>query len=236
MPESRREPHPRGDGTWRKGPCVWSSLLSLSMNRRQKKLPQIPPSDVFLSPPQSQSNIHHRPANAGGQTTPGEKVSKQAALQRSVENEREKRGAISRRRFEIFRLRSPLPLPYLSTHTITPDPRLPGADLALPDCEATARRELVLERRSETREKGREREKEKKKPFSRPFEKKTSLRMLISPSFLLLLLLALSCLFFSSLILLRKQAIAADPAGDGDLDIDGAPVNNVRFSMFRILI
>lgn len=25
------------------------------------------------------------------------------------------------------------------------------------------------------------------------------------------------------------QAIAADPAGDGDIEIDGAPVNNVRF-------
>jgi len=63
-------------------------------------------------------------------------------------------------------------------------------------------------------------------PSLRPFENLNAhlLSLLFrAPLLLLLLLVALPPLPSHT-----KQAIAADPAGDGDLDIDGAPVNNVR--------
>ena len=70
-----------------------------------------------------------------------------------------------------------------------------------------------------------------RKQISRPFEK-SPFQCSSSPPFVLSLLSCLSCLsfVFSSLIPTpsRKQAIAADPSGDGDIEIDGAPDNNVR--------
>jgi len=90
------------------------------------------------------------------------------------------------------------------------------------------------------RDEKREREREKTKSrFSRPFEKKTSFSI---AHLLFLVRTRPPSSATSSLILSlspsrsRKQAIAADPTGDGDLDIDGAPVNNVRFRCFLISI
>ena len=173
-----------------------------------------------LSPPlQRNSTTHHRPANAGGQTTPGEKVIKQALLQRDKawrEVERERAVSLSSpancpsASLTSFPSLSP---PSTPPHTIIPAPRLPGADLALPDRQATARRELVLGER-ETRERKREKEKKRKAVFRVRSKKNRRFQSLIVP----FLLRTRSSLFSTSSLILslspsrsRKQAIAADP-------------------------
>ena len=58
------------------------------------------------------STTHHRPANAGGQTTPGEKVIKQALLQRYKAWREVERGAVSLVAGELpVRFAHLLPLP-----------------------------------------------------------------------------------------------------------------------------